>query len=74
MLDESQMADTRYWVMPPDGSASTKRCLELNYDAAKGTALAIADCSADKKSVICQVSNSYNTNALKKIVVKTFCV
>jgi hypothetical protein len=58
MLNESQMADARYWVTPPDGSASIKRCLELNYDASTGARLANADCSADKKSFICQVENS----------------
>jgi hypothetical protein len=55
MINESQVADARYWVTPPDGSASTKRCLELSYDASKGASLASAHCSTDKRSFICQV-------------------
>jgi hypothetical protein len=55
LFSESQVADARYWVTPPDGTASTKRCLELNYDASKDATLASADCSTGKKSFICQV-------------------
>jgi hypothetical protein len=58
LFNVSQIADAHYWVTPPDGSASTKRCLELNYDASKGATLASADCSTDKKSFICQVPNT----------------
>jgi hypothetical protein len=55
LFNDSQVADARYWITPPDGSASSKRCLELNYDASKGATLASADCSTDKKPFICQV-------------------
>jgi hypothetical protein len=58
MLNESEVADARYWVTPPDGSASSKRCLELNYDATKGAALASVHCSIDKRSFICQVPST----------------
>jgi hypothetical protein len=58
LFNESQVADARYWATPPDGSASTKRCLEINYDEAKGAALASADCLIDKKSFVCQVPNT----------------
>jgi hypothetical protein len=57
LLNDSEVADARYWATPPDGTASTKRCLELNYDASKGATLASADCSTDKKSFVCQVPN-----------------
>jgi hypothetical protein len=55
LFNASQIADARYWATPPDGSASTKRCLELNYDASKGATLASADCSTNKKTFICEV-------------------
>jgi hypothetical protein len=48
LFSESQVADARYWVTPPDGTASTKRCLELNYDASKDATLASADCSTGR--------------------------
>jgi hypothetical protein len=59
MINESQIADVRFWKKPPDGSASTQRCLELTYDAAAGAKLASANCSTDKKPFICQVCNFY---------------
>jgi hypothetical protein len=55
LFNASQVAEARFWSKPPDGSASTKRCLELSYDATKGASLASADCSTDKKSFMCQV-------------------
>jgi hypothetical protein len=58
LLNELQVADAHYWADLPDGSSSTKRCLELSYDATKGAALASAHCSADKKSFICQVNHN----------------
>jgi hypothetical protein len=61
MLNDLQVADVRYWTSPPNGNASTKRCLELSYDESKGAALASADCSTDKKSFICQVSKNLCT-------------
>jgi hypothetical protein len=65
LFNESQLADASYWATLPNGSASTKRCLELNYDASKGVTLANADCSLDKKSFICQVGKSISYFNLK---------
>lgn len=55
MINETQVADVRYWAKPPDGSASAQRCLELKYDAVAGATLASAHCSTEKKSFVCQV-------------------
>jgi hypothetical protein len=56
LFNESQVTDARFWANLPDGSSSTKRCLEISYDTAKGSAaLASAHCSTDKKPFICQV-------------------
>lgn len=56
LLNDSQTLDASIWAAPPDGNATTQRCLGLSFKASSAT-LTRANCTDEKKPFVCQVIN-----------------
>jgi hypothetical protein len=68
-LGEAMLVEKRLWTTIPDGTASSDRCVALNYDSVGGTTtLKRVDCLGQKKNFVCQVSRNWSASSNLKDV------